>query len=448
MDLDNPIITILGDANVGKSSLYNALTKTNDAIVNNISGFTIDRKYGDALIKNYKFICVDTGSYNYHNKFSKKNPFIKKQILYVIKESNLILLIIKGDKITSIDYKIINIIRVHNKQALILINKKNKNFLDIEFYSIGFQVYLINILNKKDILKLRKILLPYIKNFYQKKRYNNIKKQNTIFYNKDIKLAIIGMPNVGKSTLVNNILNEERVITNHTPGTTRDNIIISLNKCSGFKKNIILIDTAGIRKKKINDKIEKFSIIKTFQSIKQSNIVLFMINGEKKIFCRQELSIIRYILAQRKAIIILINKTDLITFREVENIKKLIRQKFYFLPIISISAKLNKNINNIFKIVYKIYNISNQIFNTSKLMKILHLAIDNLSPPMCKGKKIKLKYIHPTKKYPLTLKIHGNQVTKLNNNYKRYLLNFFHNKLQYFGTSIILKFQENKNPYI
>ncbi|QJC36348.1 ribosome biogenesis GTPase Der [Enterobacteriaceae endosymbiont of Donacia simplex] len=455
MTLQYPNITILGDNNVGKSSLYNILIEKNDSLVNKIPNFTIDTRYSNAKIKNLKFICIDTVSYN---KFDKKNSLIKEQILLLIKKSSLILLIIKGDKLNFIDYKIIDSIRKYGKKVIIILNIKKKKFLDTEFYSLGLDFYQINIIDNNDILKLKKILFSYIKKIsinklntsksYNKLCIKNKNKNENKSKSKsksNIKLSIIGMPNVGKSTLINKLINEKRVIISDIPGTTRESIAILLNK---FNKNITIIDTAGIKKKnKIKNQIEKISILESYKIIKQSNIILYVINGEKKIFCNQDITIINYIISRKKPIILVINKIDLIKLKDINLIKKLIKIKFKFFPIISISAKFTINLKNIFKIIYKIYNISTKIYKTSKLMKILNLATKSVLPPIYNGRRIKLKYIHQINNTPLIFKIHGNQLKKLNNNYKRYLLNFFYKKLQCMGNVINLKFQENKNPY-
>ncbi|QJC36760.1 ribosome biogenesis GTPase Der [Enterobacteriaceae endosymbiont of Donacia vulgaris] len=449
MILQYPNITILGDNNVGKSSLYNILIKKNDSLVNKIPNFTIDTKYSNAKIKNLKFICIDTVSYN---KFNEKNSLIKEQILLLIKKSSLILLIIKGDKLNFIDYKIIDSIRKCGKKVIIILNIKKKRFLDTEFYSLGINFYQIDITDNNDIIKLKKILFSYINKISINKLDKNqlyskfcIKDKNKNKNKNNIKLAIIGMPNVGKSTLINKFIKEKRVIISDIPGTTRESIAISLNK---FNKNITIIDTAGIKKKnKIKNQIEKISILESYKIIKKSNIILYVINGEKKIFCNQDINTINYIISQKKSIILIINKIDLIKVKDINLIKKLIKIKFKFFPIISISAKFTINLTNIYKIIYKIYNISIKIYNTSKLMKILNLATKLVLPPIYNGRRIRLKYIHQINNTPLIFKIHGNQLTKLNNNYKRYLLNFFYKKLQCIGNVINFKFQENKNPY-
>ncbi|QJC35945.1 ribosome biogenesis GTPase Der [Enterobacteriaceae endosymbiont of Donacia cincticornis] len=442
-----PIITILGDNNVGKSSLYNILIKKYDSLVNKIPNFTIDKKYGKANIKNIQYICVDTISYN---KIQENNFLLKKEIVSLIKESNLILLLIRGNKLNILDYLIIDYIRKYNKKVIIILNTTKKIFLDNEFYSLGFEFYQINIKNYNNIIKLKKILYKHIKkisdndqnntNFLYKKIY--VKNKN------NIKIAIIGMPNVGKSTLVNKFINEKRMIVNDTPGTTRESIYIPLNIFNSLKKNIVLIDTAGIKKKtKIKNKVEKFSILESYKTIYKSDIVLYIINGEKKFFCKKDIQLIRYIISKKKNMIFIINKADLLTKKNISFLKKEIKIKFNFFPVIAISAKFILNLNSILKLVCKIYNMSIKKYRTSQLMKILNLATNLVLPPLYNGKRIKLKYIHQVQNNPLLFKIYGNQLKKLNLNYKRYLLKFIYNKLQCFGNIINIKFQENKNPY-
>ncbi|QJC33538.1 ribosome biogenesis GTPase Der [Enterobacteriaceae endosymbiont of Donacia provostii] len=440
-----PIITIMGDNNVGKSSLYNILIEKYDSLVNKIPNFTIDKKYSEAIIKNIKYICIDTISYN---KITENNFLVKNQILLSIQESNLILLLIRGNKLNLLDYKIIDYIRKYNKQAILILNMNKKIFLDNDFYALGFKFYLINIKNNIDILKLKEILYKNIKKISFKKKnnliYNKIYKKNP----KNIKVAIIGMPNVGKSTLVNKFINEKRMFVNNKPGTTRESVYLPLNNFNNIYKNIVLIDTSGIKKKnKIKNKTEKFSILESYKTIYKSDIILYIINGEKKIFCKQDIQLIKYIISKNKMIIIIINKIDLLNKENILFIKKLIKIKFKFFPVITISAKLIVNLSYILNLIYKIYNKSKKIYSTSKLMKILYSATSLVLPPLYHGKRIKLKYIHQIKNHPLLFKIHGNQVQKLTNNYKRYLINFFYNKLKCFGNIISIKFQENKNPY-
>ncbi|QJC28461.1 ribosome biogenesis GTPase Der [Enterobacteriaceae endosymbiont of Plateumaris consimilis] len=454
--LNYPIVTIVGSPNSGKSTLYNLLTKTNKSLVNNIPGFTRDRNYGYVKINKYQFICIDTGSII--NNIQKKkikliNFSVNEQTFQAIKEADLILFIIKGLYLTSTDYEIINKIRLYKKKVIIILNRKHSNFYEKEFYSLGYRLLNINLTDINYINKLSILLLPYIKDIYFKKKITkniNFKFFNDI-KNNNITLSIIGIPNVGKSTLINKILQEERMIVNDISGTTRDSISIPITNTNSivakYFRNLIIVDNAGIKKKsKVKNK-EKNIIKNSFKSIKKSNIILFIIDGSKETFFSQETIIVNYIINQGKPIIIAINKYDLINIKKIKQIKEIIKIKFPFIPIIFISAKYGVGLKNLFKFLFKVYNLTNQKIKTSKLMKIMYLAVNNFPPPMIKKHRIKLKYIHVGKYNPLTLIIHGNQVTKLENNYKRYLSNFLYKNLKLFGIPIFLKFKENKNPY-
>ncbi|QJC29352.1 ribosome biogenesis GTPase Der [Enterobacteriaceae endosymbiont of Plateumaris pusilla] len=449
-----PIVTIVGSPNSGKSTLYNLLTKTNKALVNNIPGFTRDRNYGYVKINQYHFICIDTGSIiDSVKKKIELNNSVNQQTFKAIQESDLILFIIKGLYLTNIDYEIIDKIRPYKKKIIIILNRNN-NDCEKEFYSLGYKIYNINIIDIQHINKLLLLILPYIKSIFRVKNLIKIKKfkYNNSIKNISVKLVVIGTPNAGKSTLINKILKEDRMVVNNIAGTTRDCISIPIKNMNEITKkyfnNLIIIDTAGIKKKNKIQNIEKNMIKNSFLSIKKSNIILFIIDGSKDIFSHQDMSIINYIINKGKPIIIVINKYDIIQLKKIKQIKEIIKIKFPFIPMIFISAKYGVGLKKLFKLLYKIYNLTNHKINTSKLMKIMYSAINDFPPPMINNHRIKLKYIHVGKYNPLTLIIHGNQVKKLGNNYKRYLSNFLYKKLNFFGIPIFLKFKENKNPYI
>ncbi|QJC30245.1 ribosome biogenesis GTPase Der [Enterobacteriaceae endosymbiont of Neohaemonia nigricornis] len=445
MNYNYPIITILGDNNTGKSFLYNILTKTNMAIVNHIPGFTRDRQYGYAIINKYPYICVDTGNfYQNNNKLDNVLHLVKKQTIEAIIESHLVILLIRGTILNNIDYEFIKIVRSYNKKVIMIINTKEQiNILD--FMSLGLIFFKIDLYNYKDNKKLYKIIYSYIKTLYKKENTNFINKNKYVYKKQIIKVSIIGMPNVGKSTFINKVLKKDRVIVNNLPGTTRNSIYITLQ--TKYNYDIILIDTPGI-KKKTNCSISLESINKTLISIKESNIVLFILDGTKQNLYNQDISLIEYIIKQGKPIIIIINKFDLITLNIYHNMQHFIYKKFKFLPITYISAKIGIGINKVFKLIYQIYNLSITNIQTSKLMKILYAAINAVKPNMYKRKIIKIKYIHVIKYCPLILLVHGNYVTKLNQHYKRYLINFFSKQLTYIGIPILFKFKDNTNPYI
>ncbi|QJC31083.1 ribosome biogenesis GTPase Der [Enterobacteriaceae endosymbiont of Macroplea mutica] len=447
-----PIITIVGANNTGKSFLYNILTKTNEAIVNSIPGFTRDRQYGYGYIHKYTYVCVDTGNYYLNDGIflNKYNQEIKMQTIQAIKEADLVILLVRDNILNTLDYQILQDIRTHNKHILLLVNSHNK--IDIkELLSLGCDIYRVNLLKNSDLKKLYKILYIFVKKIYKQQNkmiFNNITKDNILSNPQYIKIAVVGMPNVGKSTLINRIIKKNRIIMHSTAGTTRNCIIVPIENYYNNYKNIILIDTPGIYKNNSHLNINTYSYNKTIITIKQSNMILFIIDGGKKTLYKKDIALIQYIINQGKSIIIIINKYDLITSNIFHHFKKNLYKIYKYLPVICISAKTGRGCMNIFKLIYQIYNITHAKIKTSKLMNILYDATNNVSPNIYKGRRIKIKFIHIIQYNPLVIMLHGNQVTRLNNNYKRYLINILHTKLGYIGSPIILQYKNNHNPYI
>lgn len=442
-----PIIVLIGRTNVGKSTLFNVLTKTKNALVANYQGITRDRQYGYCHFESdQKIILIDTAGLDIQLNEIEKKAYT--QTLQAIQESNLILFIVDAhDGLMPQENQISKIIRKYDKKTILVINKIDglNHMSNInEFYSLGFKkIQKISAVHNQGINTLKnKYLAPWIKKTFQK-----IKKNNNTTEKLPIKIAFIGKPNVGKSTLINSILNEERMITCHIPGTTLDSIstpIIYDNK------NYILIDTAGVSKKKRKTNIiEKFSIIKTLQTIEKSNIVLLIIDASVTI-CHRDLSLANFIINSGKGVVIIINKCDLLNAIEKKKIKELIKDKIkflHFLRIHFISALYKKGIFQIFNSIYESYQESQKKINTATLTKTMHIAVKKHQPPMVKGQKIKLKYAHLGSSNPPKIIIHGNRVKNLSLSYKKYLINFFYKTLKIKGTPIQIQFKENWNPY-
>lgn len=467
-----PIITLIGRQNVGKSTLFNRLTHTNNALVANFSGLTRDRQYGFAKFKNNEFIIIDTGGiYENKNHIEMK---ITNQSLLAINEADIIFFIVDArSNLMPEDQSIAKYLYNYKKITFLIVNKIDGLNYDIaisDFYSLGFsKIHAITATHGYGIKKLiENALIPF---FYKKeKKYNiitnnnhttniikennQIIKNNNNFQNNNnlnnipIKLAIVGCPNVGKSTLINFLLKEERLIVYDTPGTTRDSIYIPMT-FNNYK--YILIDTAGVRKRnKIIKNIEKFSIIKTLKAIKDSHIVLLLIDACKGI-SNQDLSLLNFILNNGRSIVIAINKWDNINKKNQISIKNKLNFKLSFINFVQIhfiSALYGNGIKNLFQSILKTYNSSIHHINTSLLNKIMHMAINNNQPPLLYGRRIKLKYAHSGGYNPLIIVIHGNQVNNLSNTYKRYLLNYFCYSLKIIGTPVRIIFKENKNPFL
>lgn len=444
-----PIIVLIGRTNVGKSTLFNILTNTRNALVANHEGITRDRQYGYCqLLIDQKIILIDTAGLDIQsNEIEKK---AKKQTLIAIEESNLILFLVNArDGLMPQEYEIAKEIRKYQKKIILIINKiDGKNLIEKinEFYLLGFKkIQTISAIHNQGINTLKnKYLIPWIKKEFQEKK----KEENDSVKKSAIKVAFIGRPNVGKSTLINSIINADRMITSNTPGTTLDSISIPIIYKN---KHYILTDTAGINKKQIKiNTLKKFSIIKTLNAIEKSNIVLLIIDATIKI-CNQDLSLANFITASGKGLIIVINKCDLLDFKEKKEIKEMIKHQIkflYFSKIHCISALYKQDIYKIFKSIYESYQESIKTISTSTLTQTMYAAIKRHQPPIIKGRRIKLKYAHLGSIQPTKIIIHGTQVKHLSLPYKRYLINFFHDALKIKGTPIQIQFKENINPYI
>ncbi|MGK2896830.1 MAG: ribosome biogenesis GTPase Der [Candidatus Makana argininalis] len=453
-----PILTIIGHQNVGKSTIFNRLTKTNSALVKNEPGLTRDRQYGYFKCKNNECMIIDTGGI----KKSKNEIDLKilKQSFLAIEESNIILFVLDGTKgITNEDIYIANELRKINQKKIIIVNKTdclNISLYKNEFYKLGMgeiffisakhnigiykfikklNFYINSIENNFDIKNNIKILKnEFINNFYKKK-----KKKSKI-----IKISIIGRPNVGKSTFINKLINENRLLVHNTPGTTRDSI---LNVIKYKNTKYIFIDTAGIRKKSnIVKKIEIISIIKTLDSINKSNISILMIDAYEGIL-NQDIALINLIIKKGVAIIIIVNKCDKISLENKKKIKDDLKKKinfFKFITIHFISAIKGDGIFSIFKSINKIYNNSKMKLNSSLITKVIKDSINNHKISMFKNNLIKLKYAHIGGYNPLKIIIHGNNLKYIKNDYKKYILNYFRSFFNLNGIPVNIIYKLNK----
>ncbi|WP_228860882.1 ribosome biogenesis GTPase Der [Buchnera aphidicola] len=363
--------------------------------------------------------------------------------------------------IVSEDLNIAKRIRKYKKNILVLVNKidgLNADLVKIDFYELGFQN--IHAISATNGIGIHTLITKYFSNLLtvcysnfnkREKTWNDSleqegKKIRLINNANCIKVAVIGKPNAGKSTLINSILNTYKMITDKQPGTTRDSI---WNIVTYKKSNYIFIDTAGIRKKnKIDNYIEKFSVKKTFSSIKSANVVILMIDITKSL-SDQDLTLLNYVIDSGCGIIIVFNKCDKISQLE----KKIFIQSKRFSKInigdIHFISAINLlNINKIFLSINKIFKHSTKDLNTSELTRIMKLAVENHQLPIVQGNRIKLKYAHLGRKNPLTIIIHGNKLNYISNTYKKYLSNFFIKSLKIVGNPIHFYFKNSKNPFL
>ncbi len=431
-------IVILGRPNVGKSTLFNRLVGKRQSIVSHIEGVTRDRIYAKIEWLNRSYNLIDTGGY-----IPKSKDIISKQVTLQAEvaknEADLLLLVIDGrESITSSDRVLAQMAKKSNKPCILVINKidtiKNEQ-LSYQFHELGIEesVSLSAQSGRQIGLLLDKIesMLPVSEEY---KKIENL-----------INLSIVGMPNVGKSSLMNYLLNENKSIVTNIAGTTRDSIDSYIKY---HKQDIRIIDTAGLRRKsKIDDSIEFYSNIRTFKVIDECDISAVLIDANKG-FDMQDKNIIRYVIDKGKGLIVVINKWDLIANKETNTMKNIQDDIVYEYPslkeypILFISIKNNFRIGEVLKNTLEIYNRQNIKISTSKLNLALRKIYLNYKPPAIKGKEIKLNYITQVSQSPPLIAIFSNHPELIPKSYKRYLDNSLRKEFDFKGIPLRISFRK------
>ena len=483
--MTTPVVALVGRPNVGKSTLFNRLTRTRDALVADFPGLTRDRKYGQAHLAGYDFIVIDTGGIDGTEEGVEEK--MAEQSLLAIEEADIVLFLVDARAgLTSADIGIANYLRQRqNKTTVVVANKVDGIDADshcAEFYQLGLgEIAQIAASQGRGIISLMEhVLAPFAEQMAETTEESAVENADVFsevtefdewdedfdFSNEEdtalldeelaqeqapdkqnIKIAIVGRPNVGKSTLTNRILGEDRVVVYDMPGTTRDSIYIPMERDG---QNYTLIDTAGVRKRgKVHLAVEKFSVIKTLQAIQDANVVLLVIDARENI-SDQDLSLLGFILNAGRSLVIVVNKWDGLDTEVKDRVKSELDRRLDFIDFARvhfISALHGSGVGNLFDSVKEAYECATQKMTTSLLTRILQIAVDEHQPPMISGRRVKLKYAHPGGYNPPIIVIHGNQVDKLPDSYKRYLSNHFRRSLKIIGSPIRLQFQEGNNPF-
>jgi len=432
---------IVGRPNVGKSSLFNALTRTRDALVADTPGLTRDRHYAKIKINNSIFTIVDTGGLEPNNNL-EINKKMSDQSQWAIDESDVILFIVDGKEGLTINDEIIATeLRKKNKPTLLIINKsegKPENLLVSEFSSLGQKnVICVSVSHRAGISLIYDFLLPFSDNSTDNEKIDQ----------EIIKLSILGKPNVGKSTLINSIIGEERLISQDEPGTTRDSITVDF-EING--KSFKLTDTAGIRKKgKVTDVIEKFSILKSLLNIDKSDACILVIDALSGL-TSQDLQIFGYVIESGKPLVIAINKWDALDSYKKDILKKEIDKKIGLLSnfeIIHISALKKIGIKRLLELSLEAFDSSKTKMTTPVLNSLLKELVISHQPPIFKGIRPKLKFAHQGDSVPPTIIIHGNHLSGLRQDYIKYLESSFIKFFNLRGTSLRIQLNEADNPF-
>ena len=431
-------IAIIGRPNVGKSTLFNKLTKTREAIVSDFPGLTKDRNYGYLKLGSFKSMIIDTGGIGKESSSLSQN--ISDQAWVAAHESNLILFLIDGsENLSSEDFEILSRLRKINKPFLTLLNKSDKSSksdaID-DITSKGITEYLeISAEHSRGLDVLKKSLLDKFPE----------KDTETIIDGK--KIAVLGRPNAGKSTFINNFIKQDRLIVSEIAGTTIDAIRIPF---SVNKEDFIFIDTAGIRKGyKQNHKVEFFSYVRAMHAVEESDVILFLIDSEEGIV-DQDLKLINMIAEQGKPILIGFNKIDLLNKKERLAMYETKRLRSNFLKDfikIEVSGIKGTGVKKLFRILNSLIRKSQKNYSTSILNKHLKDFIERSSPPSSGGRQLKLRYIHFGGILPTTFIIHSNQDKKIPANYKKYIENSFRDELGLNSIQLKIIYRKSDNPF-
>jgi len=436
-----PVIALVGRPNVGKSTLFNQMTRSRDALVADFPGLTRDRKYGEGHYEGQKFIVIDTGGLT--GDEVGLDAEMARQSLQAIDEADIVLFLVDGRAgLTAGDEIIADHLRRSGKQAHLVVNKTDGQDPDVaaaDFYSLGFQsTFAIAAAHNRGIRTLLETLLPEPVDPEEQDRADRYP---------GIRIGVVGRPNVGKSTLVNRMLGEDRVVVFDMPGTTRDSVYIPYER---HGEQYTLIDTAGVRRRKnVREVVEKFSIIKTLQAIDDAHVVILVIDAREGLV-DQDMHLIGFVLEAGRSLVIAVNKWDGMDPEDRSKVKEQVARRLEFLDYADkyyISALHGTGVGSMYESVQACYESAMSKWPTNRLTAILEDAVAQHQPPMVHGRRIKLRYAHQGGSNPPVIVVHGNQVDSLPGAYKRYLENTFRKVLKVVGSPIRFEFKSGENPF-
>ena len=487
-----PVIALVGRPNVGKSTLFNKLTKTRDALVADFPGLTRDRQYGDGRVGGFDYLLIDTGGLS--GEPETLDAAMADQTLQAVVEADLVVFLVDGrDGATSIDEDIADVLRRMAKPVLLCVNKTDgvgEDQAQLDFYALGFEKMVsVAAAHNRGLSNLMAEAAAFLnvevaddaKRKSRKERRKLAEEAEALkaleearsqelndagdandgagdtndadpFVERDVasgdlRIAFVGRPNVGKSTLINRLVGDDRVIAYDQPGTTRDSVHVPFERGG---KEYTLVDTAGVRRRgKVSETIEKFSIIKTLQAIEDSNVCVMLLDASDGV-TEQDLHLLGHIIEKGRALVVAVNKWDTLSAEERENVKSALERRVEFLKftrIHFISALKGSGVNDLFKSVNRAYSSAFAKFQTPRLTRLLEVAVQQHQPPLKAGRRIKLRYAHQGGMNPPVIVVHGTQASKTPVAYQRYLVNQFMKSLHLFGMPLRLELRDGENPF-
>jgi GTP-binding protein len=436
-----PVIAIVGRPNVGKSTLFNTLTQTRDAIVADVPGVTRDRQYGYGRLGPVQYVCIDTGGLIENP--SGMDALMRIQTEHAIKEADRLIFVADARAgLTPQDQFFANELRRAGKPVFLAVNKAEGlegGMAGADFHGIGLgEPHAIAATHGFGCEELMDLVLEGFPPAPGEDENEDGR----------IRIAVIGRPNVGKSTLINRLIGDERLITSEVAGTTRDSILVPFQRDG---RDFTLIDTAGVRRRaRIEDEIEILSVSKTLQAIAEAHVVVMVVDAQDSIG-EQDASVLGMALSRGRALILAVNKWDNIPPEQREDIRRLLTLKIDFVPFAPlhfVSARHGTGVGELVASMIRAYEGAMRQMKTPALTKAMEKAMLQHQPPIVRGRRIRLRYAHQGGKNPPRIVVHGSQAAHVPESYKRYLANMFREEFDLFATPVAVEFRSDKNPFL
>jgi len=442
-----PVIALLGRPNVGKSTLFNRLTRSRDAIVADYPGLTRDRQYGYGKLGPIPYIVIDTGGVAGGEEGIEE--LMVEQTVRALKEADVAIVMVDGRSgLTAADEHVAALARKHSERPWLAVNKAEGLDQDIasgEFHALGLgDPVAISAAHGDRIASLMdEVLAPFL----EQADAHAVEADDADSVDRPLGIAVIGRPNVGKSTLINRLIGEERLVVFDQPGTTRDSVSVPFERDD---QNYVLIDTAGVRRKsRVHETVEKFSIVKALQAMERAQVVIPVLDASEGV-TDQDVSLIGLAVERGRALVVVANKWDGLSHDQRRQLKVDLERKLPFLDFaerMTISALHGTAVGDLLPAVNRAYSAATRDMSTTELTRELEAAVVAHAPPLVRGRRIKLRYAHQGGRNPPVIVIHGNQTERLPEAYRRYLINRFRKAFRLKGTPVRLAFKSSKNPY-
>ena len=437
-----PVIALIGRPNVGKSTLFNRLTRSRDALVADYPGLTRDRQYGFGRLGQIPYLVIDTGGVA-GGEVGIEEAMVE-QTVRALKEADAAIVMVDGRSgLTAADEHVADLARKHSKKTWLAVNKAEGLDAAIasgEFHALGLGEPVAVSATHGDRIGalIEAVLSDFDVDAPQEEEDED---------DKELRIAVVGRPNVGKSTLINRLLGEERLVVFDQPGTTRDSVAVPFERND---RKYVLIDTAGIRRRsRVSEAIEKFSIVKALQAIEQAQVVIAVLDAQEGV-TEQDVSLLGLVLERGRALVIVTNKWDGLSAEQRKKVRDDLERRLPFLDFaerITVSALHGTAVGDLLPAVERAYTAAMRDLSTTELTRELEAAVMAHAPPMVRGRRIRLRYAHQGGRNPPVIVIHGNQTERLPEAYRRYLVNRFRKAFKLKGTPVRMAFKTSENPY-